>query len=363
MLLARGAVRTTLIDDGDRRGYPPPAHALMRGGVLQLSRWGLLDEIVDAGTPAVKRTTLRYGDDTTVITVKPSQGVDALYAPHPDVLDPLLLREACEAGVEMRDDLWIDDLLTSNGRVVGVRAHTFDGEDVDLSARLVIGADGVRSTVARLAGAAYSRAGDHVAAMTYGYWSGLPTDGFEWVFRPNACSGFIPTNHEVVCVFASASPDRIGTGGVDVIRDVVAEGAPELADRLHTAAAPEGTQLWRGHHGYVRRSRGPGWALVGDAGNFQDPVSVHGLTDALRDAELLARAVLDGHADNRSLDAALERYEATRDGLSSPRFDVVDRIASHEWDSEEMAALQFQLSSAMANEVEVLAALDPGPVA
>ena len=62
-----------------------------------------------------------------------------------------------------------------------------------------------------------------------------------------------------------------------------------------------------------------------------------------------------------SLDAALEQYESTRDGLSIRRFDVVDRIASHEWDSEEMAALQLQLSSAMANEVEVLAALDPSP--
>jgi flavin-dependent dehydrogenase len=363
MLLARGAVRTLLIDDSHLRWYPPPTHALMRGGVLQVSRWGLLDEIVHAGTPAVKRTTLRYGEDTAVITVKPSHGVDALYAPHPNVLDPLLLRAAREAGAEVRDDVSVDDLLTSNGRVVGVRAHTFDGTAVDLSAGLVIGADGVRSTVARLAGASYSRAGDHVAAMTYGYWSNLATDGFEWVFRPNACAGLIPTNDDEVCVFASASPERIGHGGVDVIHDVVREGAPALADRLHDATAPDSTQLWSGHHGFIRRSRGPGWALVGEAGCFQDPVSVHGLTDALRDAELLARAVLDGHDGDASLDPALEQYESTRDGLSMPRFDVVDRIASHEWDSEEMAALQLQLSSAMATEVEVLAALDPASAA
>jgi flavin-dependent dehydrogenase len=363
MLLARGAVRTTLIDGGHRDRHPPPTLALLRGGVLQLSRWGLLDEIVDAGTPAVKRTTLRYGDDTRLITVKPSHGVDALYAPHPDVLDPLLLQAAREAGAEVLDDLSVDDLLTSNGRVMGVGGHTFDGTEVEVSARLVIGADGVRSTVARLAGASYSRAGDHVAAMTYGYWSNLATDGFEWVFRPNACSGFIPTNHDKVCVFASASRDRIGDGGVDVIRDVVSEGAPALADRLRAAAAPDGTYFWSGHHGFIRRSRGPGWALVGDAGYFQDPVGVHGPTDALRDAELLARAVLDRHADDTSLDVALEEYEVTRDRLSIPRFDVVDRIASHEWDSEEMAALQLQLSSATANEVEVLAALDPDPVA
>src|SRR5689334_22268391 len=83
MLLARGGIRTLLIDDGSTGSYSPPTHALMRGGVLQLSRWGLLDSVVAAGTPPVKRTTVRYRDETTVMSVKPSHGVDALYAPHP----------------------------------------------------------------------------------------------------------------------------------------------------------------------------------------------------------------------------------------------------------------------------------------
>ena len=83
LLLARGGLRTLVID-GVRPGVqPPPTHALLRGGVLQLSRWGLLGEIVAAGTPPVKRTTLRYGDEVAVITLKPSNGVDALYAPAP----------------------------------------------------------------------------------------------------------------------------------------------------------------------------------------------------------------------------------------------------------------------------------------
>ena len=152
MLLARGAVHTLLIDDRSLREYSPPAHALMRGGVLQLSRWGLLDAIAAAGTPAVKRTTLRYDGARTVITVKPSHGVDALYVPHPDVLDPLLLRAATDAGVEVRDDVSVADLLTDDGRVVGVQATASGGSRVDLTARLVLGADGVRSTVARTRG-------------------------------------------------------------------------------------------------------------------------------------------------------------------------------------------------------------------
>ena len=155
----------------------------------------------------------------------------------------------------------------------------------------------------------------------------------------------------------SESPTRIGDGGVDVIQEIVAEGAPSLARQLHDPPSPVDARTWMGHHGFIRRSHGPGWALAGAAGYYQDPISAHGLTDALRDAELLARAVSDGLGDDVSLDGALEEYESMRDRLSIQRFDVVDRIASHRWDGAEMARLQLQLSSAMANEVEVLAAL------
>ena len=124
------------------------------------------------------------------------------------------------------------------------------------------------------------------------------------------------------------------------------------------ATPPPGTRTWGGHPGYLRQAHGPGWALVGDAGYFKDPISAHGLTDALRDAELLARAVVDGFGAEPSLDAALADYEATRDRLSIPLFDIVDRIASHRWDDAEIADLLLQLSSSMADEVETLAALD-----
>ena len=49
-----------------------------------------------------------------------------------------------------------------------------------------------------------------------------------------------------------------------------------------------------GHPGFLKRSTGDGWALVGDAGYFKDPLTAHGITDALRDAELLARAIAAG---------------------------------------------------------------------
>jgi flavin-dependent dehydrogenase len=182
------------------------------------------------------------------------------------------------------------------------------------------------------------------------------------VFRSGACAGVIPTNDGKACVFAGAPAERIGTGGVAVIRDIVAEGTADLADRLDKASAPRGTRTWPGHHGVVRRPFGPGWALVGDAGYFKDPLSAHGLTDALRDAELLAHAVIAGFGDDASMAERLAQYQATRDRLSIPLFEVVDRIASHQWDDVDIGRLLLQLNSAMADEVELLAGLEPVPL-
>ena len=59
------------------------------------------------------------------------------------------------------------------------------------------------------------------SAITYGYWTGAEVDGYEWIFRPEATAGGIPTNGEQVCVFASATPERIGRGGTEVIESIL----------------------------------------------------------------------------------------------------------------------------------------------
>lgn len=372
MLLARRGLRVLVLDAGRIGTDTVSTHALMRAGVLQLSRWGLLPAIVAAGTPAVRRTTFIYGAERASVTIRPSAGVDALYAPRRTVLDPLLVSAAQAAGAEVVDRMKVTALMPSGRRVGGVRAAPAsgvgvgvgvdggpEGGPVDITARLVIGADGIGSTVARLAGAPVSRQAANASAFSYGYWEGLEVDGYHWVFRPDGCAGLIPTNDGRTVVFAGGTPARIGRGGPRLIADVVAAGAPDLADQLGRGRAPTATRTWPGRPGFLRRAHGPGWALVGDAGYFKDPISAHGLTDALRDAELLARAVTAGWgAPDAVLDAALAGYEAERDRLSLPLFDVVDRIASQRWDDDEIAQLLLTLSSAMADEVETLAGLE-----
>jgi len=235
-LLARFGLQVLLVDRGRYGSDTLSTHALMRGGVLQLSRWGLLDRIISAGTPAVRRTTFRFADDVVPITVKSSYGVDALYAPRRTVLDPILVDAAATAGVQVRFGVTVTDVEhDSHGNLTGIVGRTRDGEPLRVRARIVVGADGIRSTVAERVRAPFERVGTSVAAMTYGYWPGLAVDGYEWNFRPDAASGVVPTNDGQACVYASASPRRIGRGGLETLTRIVAESSPDLAVRLAQA--------------------------------------------------------------------------------------------------------------------------------
>jgi 2-polyprenyl-6-methoxyphenol hydroxylase-like FAD-dependent oxidoreductase len=363
LLLARAGLRVLLVDRTAYGRDTLSTHALMRGGVLQLCRWGLLEGVVAAGTPPVRQATFRYDGQVVPIAIKPSHGVDALYAPRRTVLDPILVDAAAGAGVDVQFGVAVGGVeRAGDGTVTGIVGRHHDGREMRAGARIVIGADGIRSTIAECIGAPFERVGSGIGATTYGYWRGLGVDGYEWNFRPDAASGVVPTNGGEACVFASATPRRIGRGGAATIAEIVAAADPDLGAILASAPPPP-TRTFTGVRGYVRRSWGPGWALVGDAGYFKDPLSAHGMTDALRDAELLARAVTDVVADGADERDALAGYQATRDALSGELFDVMDVICGHRWTDAEIGGLLRRLSASMSAEVDVLAGLAREPVA
>jgi 2-polyprenyl-6-methoxyphenol hydroxylase-like FAD-dependent oxidoreductase len=360
MLLARRGMHTLLIDHRRPGSETLPVRPLTRGGMAQLARWGLRDAVAAAGAPPVTRTTFRYGDEKVVVTVKASHGVDALYAPSAVVLDTLLLEAAIVAGAEVQRDVEAVHVAPRDNGVACVTVNASDDRVTEFVSALVVGADGVCSSVAQQIGAPITRTGAPAGAVTHGLWSELATDGYEWIFAPNARAGVIPTHDGQAVVFATGSPEIAGRDGAAFIRDVISAGAPEVGDRLRQARQPKSTHTWAGHRAYIRRSVGPGWALVGDAGCFKDPTSPHGFGDSLRDAELLARTIGGGLPDSTPSLDTLDLYQARRDRIGGRVFDVVDRIAGHRWDEAQIAHLLLQLSSAVASEIEAMEALTQG---
>jgi len=361
MLLARQGLQVLAIDRGRHGTDTLSTHALMRAGVLQLHRWGILDDLITAGTPAVRTTSFHYGDDVVEIEIKPRGGVDALYAPRRTVIDRLLVDAARKSGAEVVHQVRLVELLRSaDNRVSGVVMRGADGRVHEVGAGLVVGADGMRSTVADLVSAETHRVGAHATAVIFSYWSGVGLSGYHWYYRPGTSVGAIETNDGLTCIFVAIPPKRFR----DEIRFDISAGYhkglmecdPGLADAVASANRVEKFRGFSGHVGFMRKSWGPGWMLVGDAGYFKDPLTAHGITDALIDAELLARAVAQGG------DSALSAYQDARDDHATKLFEVTDAVASFEWNLPDLQKLHRSLSDEMKRETAMVTELGvPAP--
>jgi 2-polyprenyl-6-methoxyphenol hydroxylase-like FAD-dependent oxidoreductase len=357
MLLARQGFRVLCLDRAREGSDTLSTHALMRGAVLQLQRWGLLDTIVKEGTPEIRTTSFHYGPDALEVQIKPRAGVAALYAPRRSLLDAVLVRAAREAGAHVVHGVKVTNVLSDRqGRVRGV-VTSGQGAPRRIRAGLVIGADGARSKIARLVEAPVEVRASHECATIYAYFEGLPPDGYHWYYAPGVSAGAIPTNGQLSNVFAAMPPERYRPADIEAcFREVLIEAAPDLAKAVEALPQRGKFFAFPGLTGFIRRAWGPGWALVGDAGFFRDPITAHGITDALRDAELLTRALVRGG------DAQLVEYQATRDVFASELLRVTDAVASFSWDLGQVQELHRALSRTMNSELDLIAAFDTSDV-
>ena len=352
MLLARAGHRVLIVERGRYGTDTLSTHALMRGAVLQLHRWNVLPAVIAAGTPPVRQATFFYGDEPVSVPIAPRDGIDALYAPRRYLLDRLLVDAASTAGADVVYGFRVKGVPGSeSGRVTGVELEDEDGHLHRITTRMVIGADGLQSTVARLVGAHSYRVGQHATATIYGHWSGLDVNGYGWYFIPGVSAAAIPTNSGQTCVSISLParefPRLFAHQKERAFRELLMQVAPRLAAQIDRA---DETPLrgFPGHFGFFRQAYGPGWALVGDAGYFKDPLTAHGITDALRDAELLARAIAAGSVD------ALAAYQDQRDAASVEVFEATDAIASFTWNLKSVRVLHEAFAKAMSREVKLL---------
>jgi flavin-dependent dehydrogenase len=192
--------------------------------------------------------------------------------------------------------------------------------------------------------------------VVFTYWLDTGIEGYHWYYRPGVSAGAIPTNHGLTCVFVSVTQDRFHRefrhGSDDGYRRLLLECAPDLAAVVERSQQGEKFHGFAGHPGYFRQSCGPGWALVGDAGYFKDPLTAHGITDALIDAEVLARAVAAERDD------AIADYQRARDERATGLFDVTDAVASFEWDLPGVQQLHRSLSEEMKRETRLVSQFD-----
>jgi flavin-dependent dehydrogenase len=362
MLLARLGHDVVVVDQASFPSDTVSTHSIARSGVVQLRRWGLLDDVLGSGAPAIRQVTFNAGGESVSRRIKDKAGVDFLVAPRRYVLDTLLATAAEHAGAAVHTGITVTGLRRDgHGRVVGLSGWDRFGARVEIGARHVVGADGLRSRVAELVGARINQAGPAGGATQYAYYEGIPWAGIEFFVAERSFAGVFPTHDSQACIWVctpsadASAVRRRARSRVDAFGRLLERSAPELAERLRQARRTSPVQGMLRQPNQLRQAFGPGWALVGDAGYYRDAITAYGICDAFRDAELLAVALdraLDGDGEETT---ALAAYQQQRDQALREIFEITCRLAAYP-PVPTFVELQKQLSAAIDTQAAALAA-------
>jgi len=362
MLLARLGHDVVVVDQASLPSDTVSTHSIARSGVVQLLRWGLLDEVLDSGAPAIRQVTFNADGASISRTIKQKAGVDLVVAPRRYLLDTILAGAAARAGAQVRTGVTVTGVQRDGrGRVVGVSGQDRAGARVEIGARWVVGADGLGSRVAGLVGAALNQARPAGGAAQYAYYAGIPWSGIEFFVGARSFAGVFPTHHGQACIWvctpsADAKAVRRSTGSrVEAFDQLLERSAPPLAERIRRARRTSPVQGMLRQPNQLRQGFGPGWALVGDAGYYRDAITAYGISDAFRDAELLAVAVDQALRGDAEETTALAAYQQQRDQALREIFEITCRLAAYP-PVPAFIELQKQLSAAIDKQAAALAA-------
>lgn len=341
MLLARKGYRVLLVDKATFPSDAPRGIYIHQPGIAHLKRWDLLGRLAASNCPPVGKMALDLGLATFAGSPPPIDGVDVGYAPRRKVLDNILVEAAVEAGVELREGFTVQEIIMNGDQVTGIRGHGPGGTTVTEQARLVIGADGIRSLVARAVEAPTYHTKPTLDCAYYTYHSGVPVEGAELYLRGPRWFGVVSTNDGLVYSFVQIPHRELHTFRSDLAENYqrVFDLAPQLAERLRSGKIEERIVGASDLPNYFRKPYGPGWALVGDAGYHKDPFTAQGISDAFRDAELLAAAIDAGYSGQQPLSEALAGYEQQRNEHVMPMYEFTCQLASFEPPSPDMQRL------------------------
>jgi flavin-dependent dehydrogenase len=325
MLLARRGFDVLLVDRARFPSEIPHGHYIRQHGPPRLAAWGLLDRVLATGCPPITSITMDLGDFPLTGRGLVVDGVPVGVAPRRAALDSMLIDAAVEAGAEFRDGFGVHDLTFDDDRVAGIRAR----RGLIERARVVIGADGRNSRVAKLVGAPAYAQQPTLACWYFAYWSGVAWDGLEMYWRDHRMIFAHPTNDDLLAVFVGWPIAELPAvrSGTEAQMMAVVDRVPDLSQRIRSGRREERIYGAAQLPNFLRKPYGPGWALVGDAGSHKDPARALGICDALRDAELLANALTASLSGTQAETAALSDYERRRNEVTMDDYEANLRAA------------------------------------
>lgn len=314
VMLAQRGLSVCVVDKAQFPSETPSTSAFQSNGIDVLRRIGVLDNVLAAGPYTIENATITSTNCVFQVALDPAEYGQSL-GMRRLTMDKILIDSAVDAGADVRTGCLVEHVITENGRAVGVA--TRDGE---IRARLVVGADGRNSTVATSVGAAEYCTHPAGRLPTWAFYEGVdPAVGF-YFGTVNQGPGLGSSAYLGLpldgCFLASVNVpmDQRSEFLADRYTNFETELArfPALAEAVRGATRVGPIRVMQKWHNYFRTSAGPGWVLVGDAGNFKDYSLGQGQSDAFRQAERLSDHIERGLAQG-TLDTETRQWWRWRD--------------------------------------------------
>jgi 2-polyprenyl-6-methoxyphenol hydroxylase-like FAD-dependent oxidoreductase len=345
MLLARSGHKVLLVDRATFPSDTISTHFVWQPGVACLNRWGLLDRLKATGCPSVTELGFDPGPFQFKGTPPPDDGLTEMLGPRRTVLDKLLVDAAAESGVEVAEGFSVSEIVMEDGRVTGIRGRSRLGQEVLAKAKIVVGADGRNSMVARAVSAEVYNDRPTMTCVYYGYWSDMPAHVSTISPRERRVLITTPTHDGLTIVICVAPNDEFPTFKTDIEGAFMASLnlAPELAEIVNAGRRVERFYGSGDTPNFFRKPFGDGWALTGDAGYNRDPCTAQGISDAFRSAEWMADAIHAGLSGAKPMQQALAEFQSTRDTTFGPMYEMTFGLAQLAPPPPEVQALQQAL--------------------
>lgn len=308
----------------DRTAFPSDTlstHVNFPSAVAEVAKLGALDRVLECDPPRCRFGMVEADGVRCLERFAPVDGIDYGICVPRVHFDDALVRTAVAAGAELRERTSCTGLVWRDGRVAGAVLRGADGTEETVTCRLVIGADGRRSTVAGLVGSERPYRGSANNRGCAFFYMDDPQVGTPWrdrliQLRQGATHALIfpCPDDRVLCLFMGPKEDiPAWRRDPEGMWEAMLRENPAVADRLGGATNFSKLRSSGDNPAFFRRSSGPGWVLAGDAGHFKDPIIGQGMRDAMRFARLWGEAAAPVLDDPAALDAATRAVEARRD--------------------------------------------------
>ncbi|MFC5407314.1 NAD(P)/FAD-dependent oxidoreductase [Cohnella soli] len=323
VFLGKLGYRVLLLDKYASPGPVLSTHII--GEVEVYERLGILANMHAAGAPLITRMRVDLHGSVLESRLAATTRVLGLRR---ELLDPMLLKAAAlQSNVDVLLNTEFIDVVEENGVVTGVVCRSDSGELIRHTAKVVIGADGRNSTVARRMRVAATRSATYSHAVCYFYArsvSPLAIPTVEWYWHDGGVAIINPIDQSMHCIALMIPSEtmrswqhELHTNAMNWLREI-----PTLKPRLERCSLSGKVKGLDRIEGYLRPSYGAGWALVGDAGAHLHPVAGVGIDNAVCCAEYLAESLHQVWSGQQGWEQAMASYAYRRDERIIPQYEA-----------------------------------------